>query len=260
MSDSEASTPSDPYEPPSKPLTGWERWAAGFLGFLMVGVGGLAVFTREVEGGPTALIAIGALLLVMAVTGAPITRARFGDNEVTLARQRIEAERVIAQADPQSAQSALAVMAAYDPTAPQRDLLSRIKAWERGIASALVEHYGTKADLEVRSRYNRRLDAVVRADDSAVAVEWYFAEREPKSPARALANHGQTILDSDFSKGVLVTNLAHRQSLVLQESERARHFGKTMKIVTVEEDLQELGTLFSAIDALLAEEDDVNRP
>lgn len=260
MSDSEANTPSDPSEPPSKPLSGWERWTAGFLGFLMVGVGSLAVFTREVEAGPTALIAIGALLLVMAVTGSPITRARFGDNEVSLARRRMEAERVIAQADPQSAQSALAVMAAYDPTAPYRDVLSKIKTWEQGLASALVGRYGDKADLEVRSRYGRRLDAVIHADNSAVVVEWYFTEREPKSPARALANHGQAILDSDFPKGVLVTNIAHRQPLVLQEAERARHFGKTMRIVTVDEDLQSLETLFSAIDSLLTEENDANRP
>jgi len=51
----------------------------------MIGAGGTAVFFREVEAGPTALMAIGAVLIVMRVTGAPIRRAKFGDDEVVMA-------------------------------------------------------------------------------------------------------------------------------------------------------------------------------
>lgn len=57
------------------------RWVIGFAGVLGLGSGGAAVFTRDVEAGPVALLAIGALFFLIGIAGVLPTRLKFGDNE-----------------------------------------------------------------------------------------------------------------------------------------------------------------------------------
>jgi tetratricopeptide (TPR) repeat protein len=59
----------------------WARWAAGFAGVAGCGSGGTAVFLTHLEAGPVALIAGGALFLLVALAGVLPTRLKIGDNE-----------------------------------------------------------------------------------------------------------------------------------------------------------------------------------
>lgn len=59
----------------------WARWLAGFVGMAGLAAGGTATFTRDVEAGPVALLAVGALFLIIALAGVLPTRVKFGDNE-----------------------------------------------------------------------------------------------------------------------------------------------------------------------------------
>jgi hypothetical protein len=57
------------------------RWVLGVIGAAGMGGGSVAVFTREVEAGPVALIGIGAFFFLMGVVGLMPTRVKVGDNE-----------------------------------------------------------------------------------------------------------------------------------------------------------------------------------
>jgi tetratricopeptide (TPR) repeat protein len=59
----------------------WARWIAGIFGVVGLGSGGAAVYLTHVEAGPVALIAGGALFLLMALSGVLPTRLKIGDNE-----------------------------------------------------------------------------------------------------------------------------------------------------------------------------------
>jgi tetratricopeptide (TPR) repeat protein len=62
--------------------------------------GGVAVFTRSNEAGPVALIGVGALLFMIAVTGFLPTRLKIGDNEANWHREVAESvERIDRTAD-----------------------------------------------------------------------------------------------------------------------------------------------------------------
>lgn len=68
-------------------LSLWSRAAALTLGLAGVGSGAAATFLSEAEAGPVALIATGALCLVVGLSGALPSKFRFGDNEVEWQRE-----------------------------------------------------------------------------------------------------------------------------------------------------------------------------
>ncbi len=57
------------------------RCVIGLVGVLGLGAGGTAVFTRDVEAGPVALLAIGALFFLVGISGFLPTRLKIGENE-----------------------------------------------------------------------------------------------------------------------------------------------------------------------------------
>jgi hypothetical protein len=57
------------------------RWLAGSFGVAGFATGAVATFTRSVEAGPVALIGVGFLLFLMALSGYLPTRLKIGDNE-----------------------------------------------------------------------------------------------------------------------------------------------------------------------------------
>jgi hypothetical protein len=74
---------------PEKPVTSfqpikidwWARLLLSVVGAGGLAGGGVATFTRDVEAGPVALIAIGGLFFLIALSGLMPTRLKFGDNE-----------------------------------------------------------------------------------------------------------------------------------------------------------------------------------
>lgn len=53
----------------------WERWVAGVFGFAGVCVGGVAIFVSTNQAGTTAILALGAIFVLLAVQGTAIRKA-----------------------------------------------------------------------------------------------------------------------------------------------------------------------------------------
>lgn len=80
-------------------LEPWARWVSGAVGVLGAAAGTLAVFTRDVEAGPVALIFVGALLLIIALSGRLPFRLKIGDNEAEFSEEVVESfKRIIREA------------------------------------------------------------------------------------------------------------------------------------------------------------------
>jgi hypothetical protein len=65
----------------------WARCLAGILGLAGLYAGIVATFTRDVEAGPVALIAMGSLFLIIALSGVLPTRIKIGHNEAAWERE-----------------------------------------------------------------------------------------------------------------------------------------------------------------------------
>ncbi|MGW8450479.1 hypothetical protein ACWGLO_03175 [Streptomyces niveus] len=167
MSQDEAALEEEPAGGPSAPLTRLERALAGGMGLLMIGGGTAAVFTRKVEAGPTALITLGALLVVIAISGVSIKRARIGDNEITL-HNRQAAALQLSRTPADELDAALSVLAAYDPAAvSDRSIRMAISgAYTSAVLSSLERKYGSNVS---RPRFS--FDAEVTLDAGMVAIE-----------------------------------------------------------------------------------------
>jgi hypothetical protein len=220
----------------------------------MAGVGAAAVFTRDVEAGPTALIAIGAVLLVMSVTGSPITRAKFGDNEVTLAARR-EAVATIAASDPDQVVPALAVMEAYDPESVRSSGVKEIaqsklnmRNFEQRMTRVLLSEYGSKLQVEPRSN-DIALDFVVEHSGQEIVVEWVYSRHETMR-YELLKNGVQRILDSEYSVGLLVSNVPVPDGMREREIARAARFNKRVQILVVDHHLSDPQALLEALKEL----------
>ncbi|TDC78664.1 hypothetical protein [Actinomadura sp. 7K507] len=99
----------------AEPLKAWSRWLAGLLGFVLAGGGAVATFISKNQAGSVALLLLGGVFLIMAVTAAPVRGFRIGDNEFRLAQLRGEALEDLADESPEVAERALDVLAQYDP-------------------------------------------------------------------------------------------------------------------------------------------------
>ncbi|MFF4900398.1 hypothetical protein [Streptomyces sp. NPDC001068] len=259
MSNEEAGTAdreseSEPQRP-SRPLTPWERFTAGLFGFLMAGVGATAVFMRDVEAGPTALIAIGAVLLVMSVTGSPITRAKFGDNEVTLAARR-EAVARIAASEPEEVAPAIAVMEAYDPGSTRSTTVRRIEQdrqerrnFDSWIGSVLDSEYGDSLKVHPRSSLGASVDFAVTYSGQEIAIEWLYSQRDTVSYP-LFKNKVQQLLDSDYSTGLLVSNVSIPSHTQEREIARAARFGNRIQILAIDQHSRDPQALLDALKEL----------
>ena len=94
--------------------------AAG-LGALAAG--GYAVFASHLEAGPVALLAVGFLFLVIAMSGRLPTRIRLGDNEASWQEEREAAqdfvEQVVVQTGDETRLHAVSALEALNRTAPR---------------------------------------------------------------------------------------------------------------------------------------------
>lgn len=82
----------EPAKPPTpkRPikLEPWQRWILGAIGLVGMGAGGTATFTRDVEAGPAALLALGALFILIGIAGVLPTRSRSATTKPSSARPR----------------------------------------------------------------------------------------------------------------------------------------------------------------------------
>lgn len=101
-----------------EPLRRWERSWAGVAGTALAGAGAVSVFMTDNQAGSVGLLVSGTALLILAVNGTPLTRARFMDYEVELARQRRKAVVArVQEENPEEARRILEVLFTLDPEA-----------------------------------------------------------------------------------------------------------------------------------------------
>lgn len=175
-------------------IDAWARWVAGIIGVTGFVAGGTATFTRDVEAGPVALIAVGALFLIVSLAGFLPTRLKVGDNEaewlesagealadvtdLVPTESRAQAASVLetlARTQPEAAAPAIAAFAyeqvifsmLYDAVQefarrtgrPQLTIKREPpEGRDRGLDGLLVDEFGRQVAIEVKA-YSRPLPA-----------------------------------------------------------------------------------------------------
>jgi hypothetical protein len=102
MTESENAPPATKGPLTGKPLSVGERSLAIVLGAAVMGAGITAIFVKNNGTGALALILVGAVFLLVGVTGVIVTSLKVGDNEVVLERVR-QAQAAFAQGDTKTA-------------------------------------------------------------------------------------------------------------------------------------------------------------
>lgn len=219
----------------SAPLSNIERFTSGAIGLLMIAAGTVAVFKRSVEAGPTALIAIGAILVVMAVTGSGITRAKFGENEVTLAARRKIAAAAIAMASPEEADAAIAVAAAYDPVAipVSSGLAGESYARYERLVGERVRRLANADSVTYSERFGPyQVDYVVRLPGRMIALEVKYGSPDRRIDSSRIHAALGILTASDAETLAVVTNMRLPSESVLAQLNRfASQMNKDFRVI-----------------------------
>ncbi|MET9957860.1 hypothetical protein ABZ128_02025 [Streptomyces sp. NPDC006326] len=157
-------------EPDALPLSRWERLGASLAGCSLAGAGVVAVFTTGNQAGSVALLLVGAVLLIMAINGSPLTRARYQDYELLMTRRRRSLATTIEQEEPQDARHALQVLSAIDPRSTDDPVVAQVSAsvYEREVADHLERAYpGTR---RVGGPEDLGIDILVQAPTARIGV------------------------------------------------------------------------------------------
>ncbi|WP_327662633.1 MULTISPECIES: hypothetical protein [unclassified Streptomyces] len=153
------------------PLSGWERLSASVLGVGLAGAGGVAVFITTNQAGSVALLLVGVVLLIMAINGAPLTRARYQDYELFMSRRRHRVVENIRDEPPEEARQALQVLNTIDPGASRDPVVARASGYllELEVVDRLQRLH---PEIEVsRGPLDYGVDAVVPLNDRRIGVE-----------------------------------------------------------------------------------------
>jgi hypothetical protein len=153
------------------PLSAWERAAASVSGACLSGAGIASVFLTDNQAGSVALLLVGAIILVMAINGAPLIRARYQDYELFMARRRRQVVATIEEDSPEAARQALQVLNALDPGASRDPVVAQMSGLvlEREVVDRLQRlypstvHFGGLAD--------HGLDALITTDAARIGVQ-----------------------------------------------------------------------------------------
>ncbi|MFD9485643.1 hypothetical protein ACFWBX_16980 [Streptomyces sp. NPDC059991] len=158
-------------EPDAAPLSRWERLSASVLGLGLSGAGVIAVFVTSNQAGSVALLLVGAVLLLMAVNGSPLTRARYQDYELFMARRRRDVVANMQDDSPEEARQALQVLSTLDPGASRDPVVARASNYllELEVVRRL-QRLHPAAEVS-QGPYDQGVDAVVPMDGSRIGVE-----------------------------------------------------------------------------------------
>ncbi|GAA0906739.1 hypothetical protein [Streptomyces rhizosphaericus] len=105
--------------------------AASLSGLALSGVSGAgaaAVFIVGNQAGSVAPLLGGVVLLIMAINGSPLTRARYQDYELFVPRPRRQIVATIDHDSPEEARQVLQVLNAVDPGASRDPLAAQVSA------------------------------------------------------------------------------------------------------------------------------------
>ncbi|HEX4094116.1 MAG TPA: hypothetical protein VHZ33_35830 [Trebonia sp.] len=179
----------------------WARWLAGVLGAAGAGAGGVAVFLTQAEAGPVALIAAGALFLLLALGGVMPTRVKIGDNEAEwqeIAQSVADIQRQVPEVGALLDSGGMSLEAI---------LSGRKPASEPGMAQAGVRVGALAEDvrlLEAKAGQDR-----VPPDALLEIGKWYVAQRDWATGARyldAFVRRADADWETYFMLGVAYAN------------------------------------------------------
>ena len=194
------------------PLKSWQRIVFGVFGFGGLGAGGTSTFITNNSAGSGVLLALGALFLLIAVTGNPITRAKFGDYEVGLGYKTVVAE--ILESSEQNVQqtAAEAVLGAplppNDPIRRRAQVIERAIEYEERVSLALHRIFGS-GNVH---RFREGPDFEIRFQQQRVGIEVKHSAKPRSSAVTAGIDQALSYL-SHSERGqldgiVIVTNFA----------------------------------------------------
>lgn len=152
------------------PLSRWERLGASVAGVALTGSGAVAVFLTGNQAGCVALLLIGALLLVIAINGTPLVRARYQDYELLMARRRRVVAEEITQEPTAEARQALNILTTVDPGARRDPVVARASAavYEREVVE-LLQRIFPEASLAMGPG-DSGVDAFVNTENGSVGI------------------------------------------------------------------------------------------
>ena len=189
----------------------WARWLAGLLGAAGLGAGGAAVFLTQAEAGPVALIAAGALFLLLALGGVMPTRVKIGESE---AEWQEIAQSV---ADIQRQAPELGALLDSGGVSLEAILSGQKLASEPGIAQAGVR-VGALAE-DVRLLEAKAGQDLVPPDALLEIGKWYVAQRDWATGAGYLDAYVSRA-DADWETYFML-GVAHANSRGGEQSDRA---------------------------------------
>ncbi|WP_371529527.1 hypothetical protein OG302_29405 [Streptomyces sp. NBC_01283] len=170
--------PDSPEEPEAEALPTLARTLAGIVGVPLTSAGAVAVFTTDNQAGSVALVLVGALFLVMLVSGNPLQSLGHGDTQLRFAlatRRKQELER-IKETPPEAAIERLAALRAVDPGASKDPWFIQLSAQvyerliERRITDALPSG-GSAQFASLDEGFDLRL-SIPRGDHVSVTIKF----------------------------------------------------------------------------------------
>ncbi|MFJ4421428.1 hypothetical protein [Streptomyces bobili] len=123
------------------------------------------------QAGSVALLLVGVVLLLMAINGSPLTRARYQDYELFMARRRRDVVENMRDDSPEEARQALQVLSTLDPGASRDPLVARVS--NHLLELEFVRRLqGLHPEAEVsQGPFDQGIDAVVPMDGFRIGVE-----------------------------------------------------------------------------------------
>ena len=148
------------------------RWVSGLLGGLLIVAGALAVFASGRDLGPSVLIIVGGVFLLMAISGRAVVGVRIGNSELKM-QEKVHAARLALSEgrDDQALQlltevdkvSPRSVITGLTPTEYEEAVFS---ALQTVLPQALVERQAGPRDLG--------FDGIVRLNGKVIVVEVFM--------------------------------------------------------------------------------------
>ncbi|MFJ8605135.1 hypothetical protein ACIREM_41805 [Streptomyces shenzhenensis] len=213
----------------------------------MSGAGVAAVFLTSNQAGSVALLLAGAVLLIMAINGAPLIRARYQDYELFMARRRRRVVAAIEEDSPEEARQALQVLNALDPGASRDPVVAQVSGaiLEREVIDRLRRWF--PETVPYGGAMDQGVDAVVSLDSGRIGVQVKSGSHpltsfQLRDIVHRITNRGTDLAVSGVDGVLVVTNMPLASTL----SRRVRELNSIMPTAVVrwvdEQDDQALET------------------
>ncbi|THA33727.1 hypothetical protein [Streptomyces sp. A1547] len=188
-------------------LTPAARGVLGIMGTGMVGTGGFAVFVTEVEAGPTALITIGGLLLVLATMGRRISSVSITDGALEFEEQ-VREELSQAEDDEERVQIASEAVT-EQPRIQHVQEFARASesAYRNALKHRLISHFGDQVEVEKRIDDRYLADFVVTAGGKRVVIETIFGDPNRMMTGAKMFPRVRSLLRRDVDGIIIVSNM-----------------------------------------------------